>query len=157
MRDSFEDTRAYNIAVITLDHHAAGPVARASVRLAQDYPGLRVTVHAAATWAETPEALAETLRALDPWTIYAAFDRSSNEWERLPTVFQEGVVVPKEPTLSLLADPSKHHDVPLIVGTNRDEAKIFMAFDPRHTRRFAGLPYSLKNPLAYELESRYRA
>jgi para-nitrobenzyl esterase len=106
---------------------------------------------------QRPEALAETLRALDPWTIYAAFDRSSNEWERLPTVFQEGVVVPKEPTLSLLADPSKHHDVPLIVGTNRDEAKIFMAFDPRHTRRFAGLPYSLKNPLAYELESRYRA
>lgn len=64
MRDSFEDTRAYNIAVITLDHHAAGPVARASVRLAQDYPGLRVTVHAAATWAETPEALAETKAAI---------------------------------------------------------------------------------------------
>lgn len=64
MRDSFEDTRAYNIVVITLDHHAAGPVARASVRLAQDYPGLNVTVHAAATWAETPEALAEAKAAV---------------------------------------------------------------------------------------------
>ena len=64
MRDSFDDIRAYNIVVITLDHHAAGPVARASVRLAQDYPGLNVSVHAAATWAETPEALAEAKAAI---------------------------------------------------------------------------------------------
>ncbi|MBS0123626.1 magnesium chelatase subunit H [Thetidibacter halocola] len=64
MRDSFEETRAYNIAIITLDAHAAGPVARASLRLAQDFPGLSVTVHAAATWAETPSALAEAKAAI---------------------------------------------------------------------------------------------
>ncbi|MCH2163771.1 MAG: cobaltochelatase subunit CobN [Marinovum sp.] len=64
MRDSFDTTRAYNIAVITLDHHAAGPVARAGERLVEDYPGLSISVHAAATWAETPEALAETKAAI---------------------------------------------------------------------------------------------
>lgn len=98
----------------------------------------------------------ERLQRLDPWSLYAGFDRPANEWQRLPTVFQDGLVVPIGDTLDLLADPTTHHDVPVILGTNRDEAKIFMAFDPRHTRRFAGLPYALKDPLAYELESRYR-
>ena len=102
-------------------------------------------------------ASADDLRALDPWTIYAAFERSSNEWQRLPTVFQDGLVVPQGDTVALLSNPDTHHDVPVILGTNRDEAKIFMAFDPRHTRKFAGLPYSLKDPLSFELESRYRA
>ncbi|MGX9355953.1 magnesium chelatase subunit H [Roseobacteraceae bacterium S113] len=64
MRDNFDQTRPYNIAVITLDHHAAGPVARAGERLVADYPGLNVTVHAAATWAETPEALVEAKKAI---------------------------------------------------------------------------------------------
>ena len=64
MRDSFDETRAYNIAIITLDSHAAGPVARASLNLAKDFPGLSVTVHAAAEWAETPQALVETKQAI---------------------------------------------------------------------------------------------
>jgi len=64
MRDNVVDTRPYNIAIITLDSHAAGPVARASVNLLQDYPGLNVTVHAAASWAETPEALVEAKHAV---------------------------------------------------------------------------------------------
>ncbi|WP_425040014.1 magnesium chelatase subunit H [Primorskyibacter sp. S187A] len=57
MRDNFDQVKPYNIVVITLDHHAAGPVARAGVKLVQDYPGLNISVHAAATWAETPEEL----------------------------------------------------------------------------------------------------
>jgi magnesium chelatase subunit H len=52
--------KPYNIVIITLDAHAAGPVARAGVTLQQDFPGLNVTVHAAAEWAETPDALDET-------------------------------------------------------------------------------------------------
>ena len=50
----------YNIVIITLDSHAAGPVMRVAGRLSRDFPGLSVSVHAAAEWAETPEALAET-------------------------------------------------------------------------------------------------
>jgi magnesium chelatase subunit H len=64
MRDSFTEARAYNIAIITLDSHSAGPVARASVNLARDFPGLSVSVHAAAEWAETPEALTEARSAI---------------------------------------------------------------------------------------------
>lgn len=50
--------KPYNIVIVTLDSHAAGPVARVAPRLVEDFPGLNITVHAAAEWAETPEALA---------------------------------------------------------------------------------------------------
>jgi magnesium chelatase subunit H len=47
----------YRVVVVTLDSHAVGPVARALPRLAADFPGLSVTVHAAAEWRENPGAL----------------------------------------------------------------------------------------------------
>ncbi|MCC6007180.1 MAG: DUF3479 domain-containing protein, partial [Rhodobacteraceae bacterium] len=51
----------YRVVIITLDSHAAGPLARAQTRLAASFPGLSVTVHAAAEWAETPGALEATI------------------------------------------------------------------------------------------------
>lgn len=54
----------YHVVIVTLDHHAAGPAARIAPRLAADFPGLRVSVHAAAEWAENPGALAATREAL---------------------------------------------------------------------------------------------
>lgn len=47
----------YRVVIVTLDSHAAGPAARVSDRLAADFPGLTVSVHAAAEWAENPAAL----------------------------------------------------------------------------------------------------
>ncbi|MGB3554452.1 MAG: cobaltochelatase subunit CobN [Jannaschia sp.] len=47
----------YRVAIVTLDAHAAGPVARVGLRLADEFPGLEVSVHASAEWAEQPEAL----------------------------------------------------------------------------------------------------
>ncbi len=68
MRDEFlmdaDVAGAYNIVVITLDSHAAGPVARAGQRLARDFPGLKVTVHAAAEWGEDPGALTRARAAI---------------------------------------------------------------------------------------------
>ena len=47
----------YRVVIVTLDAHSAGPAARVSERLAGEFPGLSVTVHAAAEWAENPAAL----------------------------------------------------------------------------------------------------
>ncbi|MEM9438308.1 MAG: cobaltochelatase subunit CobN, partial [Pseudomonadota bacterium] len=63
MRDSF-DPAGYRVVIVTLDHHAAGPAARAMPALERDFPGLKVSIHAAATWAENPAALEETKRAV---------------------------------------------------------------------------------------------
>ena len=49
---------SYNVVLLTLDRHAAGPAARALPKLAADFPGLQLKIHAAAEWAKDPEALA---------------------------------------------------------------------------------------------------
>jgi magnesium chelatase subunit H len=55
---------AYNVVIVTLDSHAAGPAARIAPRLAADFPGLTVSVHASAEWAGDPAALASARAAL---------------------------------------------------------------------------------------------
>jgi len=62
----------YRFVVITLDAHAAGPAARVLPRLAQDFPGLVVSIHAAAEWAGNPVALAEARAAIDSADIVVA-------------------------------------------------------------------------------------
>lgn len=48
----------YRFVIVTLDAHAAGPAQRVAGRLAKDFPGIAISVHAAAEWAENPAALA---------------------------------------------------------------------------------------------------
>ncbi|MEM9715854.1 MAG: magnesium chelatase subunit H [Pseudomonadota bacterium] len=56
--------REYHLVILTLDSHIAGPVARAQARLERDFPGLDISVHAAAEWSENPEALAAAKAAI---------------------------------------------------------------------------------------------
>ena len=48
--------KPYRVAIVTLDSHAAGPVARVAPRLAAEFPGLEVEVHAAGEWSDCPGA-----------------------------------------------------------------------------------------------------
>ncbi|MDP3265146.1 MAG: magnesium chelatase subunit H [Tabrizicola sp.] len=62
----------YRFVIITLDAHAAGPAARIAPRLARDFPGIEVSVHAAAEWAENPAALARAKAAVASANIIVA-------------------------------------------------------------------------------------
>lgn len=62
----------YRFVVVTLDAHAAGPAARALPRLRADFPGLEVSIHAAAEWNENPGALAEAKAAINAADIVVA-------------------------------------------------------------------------------------
>ncbi|MEL6571159.1 MAG: magnesium chelatase subunit H [Pseudomonadota bacterium] len=64
--------KPYRVVIITLDHHAAGPACRVAPALAADYPGLEISVHAAATWAEDPVALQEAKAAIKTGDIVIA-------------------------------------------------------------------------------------
>lgn len=55
----------YRFVIVTLDAHAAGPASRIAPRLAKDFPGIEVSVHAAAEWAENPAALAAAKAAVN--------------------------------------------------------------------------------------------
>ncbi len=56
MRDDVIHT-PYHVVIVTLDRHAAGPAARIAPKLARDFPGLRLSIHAAAEWEKDPDAL----------------------------------------------------------------------------------------------------
>ena len=62
----------YNIVIVTLDSHAAGPAARIAPRLAADFPGLTISIHAAAEWAENPASLTRCKLALQTADIVVA-------------------------------------------------------------------------------------
>ncbi len=56
MRDEIGG-QSYNFVIVTLDRHAAGPAARVAPKLAVDYPGLNLSIHAAAEWEKDADAL----------------------------------------------------------------------------------------------------
>lgn len=72
MRGDGDHIPGYRVVMVTLDSHAAGPAARVSERLAGEFPGLNVSVHAAAEWAENPAALEEARLAVRHGDIIVA-------------------------------------------------------------------------------------
>ena len=56
MRDKMAD-HSYHFVIVTLDRHAAGPAARIAPMLSRDFPGLKLSIHAAAEWDTDPDAL----------------------------------------------------------------------------------------------------
>jgi magnesium chelatase subunit H len=56
MRDEMAD-HSYHFVIVTLDRHAAGPAVRIAPMLARDFPGLKLSIHAAAEWDTDPDAL----------------------------------------------------------------------------------------------------
>lgn len=74
MLDSGAHTRApaLRVVIVTLDSHLAGPAERAQIRLAKKIPGISLSVHAAAEWAENPAALEETRAAIAQGDIILA-------------------------------------------------------------------------------------
>ena len=72
MRGDGDHIPGYRVVMVTLDSHAAGPAARVSERLSGEFPGLNVSVHAAAEWAENPAALEEARIAVRHGDIIVA-------------------------------------------------------------------------------------
>ena len=102
--------------------------------------------------------LAARLRDLSGAELFALY-RSG---ERLlgpasPAVLRDGHVLPAEPFLEVLEDPDAFHRVPVMLGTNRDEPKIFMAFNPDHVVRVMGLPIWRRDARLYDLHAEYGA
>jgi len=57
----------------------------------------------------------------------------------MPLVIRDGTVLPRGDWLTRLGTPGGWNQVPVIVGTNRDEAKLFLFLDPHRVRRVLGI------------------
>ena len=60
-RTSVASSAPVRFVIVTLDSHLASAVARANEVLANEMPGLRITLHAASEWGQNPELLDECL------------------------------------------------------------------------------------------------
>jgi para-nitrobenzyl esterase len=72
-----------------------------------------------------------------------------------PQLFRDGLVVPAGDPLELFATAGAYNTVPTLVGTNRDETKLFMAFGSPFVTRAFGIPLRLADPERYDLHAEY--
>ena len=74
---------------------------------------------------------------------------------RAPQHFRDGAVLPKDSLLKVFADPKRWNQVPLITGTNRDEAKLFLALDSNYVSNWLGFLPRVDDPESYNWMSAY--
>jgi para-nitrobenzyl esterase len=72
-----------------------------------------------------------------------------------PNMFRDDTVLPAADPLTLFENVATYNEVPLIIGSNRDESKLFMVLNPIFVDIVLGLPVGAKDPAYYALYSRY--
>lgn len=102
----------------------------------------------------SPSAIIEMLRDQSAEFLLADFAGLSGMYSA-PQLFQDGVVLPDRTTAEAYLDVTQYNAVPVIAGTNRDEAKLFMAQNPRLIDEWLGLFVRIKNPEEYDRISDY--
>ncbi len=90
--------------------------------------------------------LAERLRSLAWRDVLGAYDVTPTGMIHMHSTFADGAVLPPDP-LERFASADGWNRVPVIAGTNRDENKLFLFFDPANVRRWFGfLPRLVDEP-----------
>ena len=72
-----------------------------------------------------------------------------------PALLQDGAVLPDATAEELFASTENYNAVPTMLGTNRDEVKLFMALSPEWVEQRFWIFPRLKNPDAYNRAARY--
>jgi para-nitrobenzyl esterase len=96
------------------------------------------------------------LRGVEPAALFAIFGepRPGGLYES-PRLIRDGSVLPREDHLARLARRGGSNEVPVILGSNRDENKLFLLPSSPHVRRIAGIPEGLADERRYELDASY--
>ena len=104
-------------------------------------------------WSEQQTAV--YLRARSSEQIMEVFaDDERLRMNELPLVVREGTVVPVDEFHAVFAR-GDYHRVPTILGTNRDESKLFLSFSPDYVRRWLGFYPQVRDPARYERDAEY--
>ena len=74
---------------------------------------------------------------------------------RFPALLADGVVLPDAPAEEIFANAANYNAVPTMLGTNRDEMKLFMALSPEWVERRFWIFPRIKDLDAYNRAARY--
>ena len=112
----------------------------------------RAAAHAKAD-AMAPLELAAWLRERPAYDVLTAYGESFGGMISLPRLIRDGAVLPVEPAQEVFA-AGGGAPVPVVLGTNRDEVKLFMSFDPEEVRSFWFLRF-VRDRARYERDAAY--
>ena len=89
------------------------------------------------------EEIGDYLRSKSVPDLFAIFsDESGIGMYDSPRIFSDGTVLPEGGIAGILGTAGRIHPVPIMLGTNRDEQKLFNFFDERYVSRwFEILPF----------------
>ncbi len=100
--------------------------------------------------------IGDFLRGQSAAQIFAAYDSVSGfGMIQMPQVFEDGAVLPHGDELAHLADADGWNGVPVMLGTNHDENKLFMFNDPANVRRILWVIPRLRDERLYNLRAEY--
>nr|MCS5569181.1 carboxylesterase family protein [Pseudomonadales bacterium] len=98
--------------------------------------------------------VAEVLRSAAPSQLLSA--QGGGMMGGTPCIFGDGYVLPADAQADeIFADLSNYNVTPVILGTNRDEVKLFLAMSPSVTDRFFGIPYRIRDSVSYNRDATY--
>lgn len=90
------------------------------------------------------------------YDFFSVFSSTQTGMLGTPNLFRDGSVLPKEHTVKEIFSDTKNYNVtPVILGTNKDEMKLFLSFDPKNQKKLFGIPYGIADEDAYERTNRY--
>lgn len=96
------------------------------------------------------------LRQKTPLDIYNIFGPGFGGMIGSPDIFGDGYVLPDDmDAAQIFADTDNYNEVPVILGSNRDEVKLFMMMSNERVVKTLGFPTGIKNLATYNRDSRY--
>jgi para-nitrobenzyl esterase len=102
------------------------------------------------------EAIATFLRSLPLDVLFSAVAEEDGMY-RAPQLLRDGHVLPRDSLLSRFESADGWNRVPLLLGSNRDEMKLFLALDPEHVRRWFGVVPRIRDRARYNLLASYHS
>ena len=121
--------------------------------LMADDPGLDETAARARQAAMGEAELAAYLRSKSASEIVSA---AATGFRGTPTLIGDGHVLPSGVQTAALFAAGRYNVTPVILGTNRDETKLFAAFSEEATDRWFGVfPYRVRDPARYGRDTAY--
>ena len=102
------------------------------------------------------EEIRDFMYGQTPEELLSVYNGAFGGMYTMPKIFRDGVVLPDAEAMSLF-ETGSYHQLPTILGTNRDESRLFMAFDPTYTTTIGGVIPIIKNKNDYLLASKYRS
>jgi para-nitrobenzyl esterase len=104
----------------------------------------------------TPAMLASYLRNKTSHQVLAGNPATPDGMVSMPMLFRDGTVLPADQPMDVLTR-GDYNRVPVMVGTNRDENKLFLFADPRRVKRVLWLLPRLRDEKSYNLSAEYLA